>query len=342
MKALCRDHAAGAPGLLLGAVSIAAAVACGSDTDTSAASSTSATASVGSSSGGGGTGATSSVGAGGYQEIDPLAGTGQVELVQGGFSFTEGPVWLPTLGMLRFSDIPASRIHEYDPASGMVTTWREPSANTNGNGLGPNGEMLMCEHAGRRVSRSPATGAPAPTTVADNLAGDAFNSPNDVIARSDGTVYFTDPTYGLTGMQQIAFQGVFRVAPGGQVAVVDDTHAQPNGIALSPDETRLYVSDSEAGGLRVYDVAPDGSTGMPTELIAAASSDGMAVDDAGNLYLTTAAGVEVYRPDGSAWGVLAVPEQPANCTFGSADRRTLFITARTGLYRITLNIPGKP
>lgn len=279
---------------------------------------------------------------GSYEGVDPISGIGPVELVQGGFSFTEGTVWLPALGVLRFSDIPQSRIHELDPANDMITVWREPAANTNGNGLAPNGDILMCEHSGRRVSRSPAAGAPAPVTVAGAYMGMSLNSPNDVIVRNDGQAYFTDPTYGLMGQQEIPWQGVYRVDAGGTVHLVGDEYGQPNGIALSPDEAKLYVSDSQDGGLYVYDVAPDGSTGPRTLLIDAGPSDGMAVDDAGNLYLTTGAGVEVYREDGTPWGTIAVPEQPANCTFGGADRKTLFITARTGLYRVDLNVPGLP
>lgn len=264
------------------------------------------------------------------------------ELIQGGFSFTEGTVFLPDLGVLRFSDIPASEILELELAGDTISVWRPNSAATNGNALAPNGDLIMCEHQGRRVSRSPA-GAPSPVTVADRYQSLRFNSPNDAIVRSDGTVYFTDPTYGLGGgTQEIQFQGVFRVTPAGDVTLVDDTFSQPNGIALSPDETKLYVSDSQAGGLFVYDVAPDGSTGPGSMLIDADPSDGMAVDDAGNLYLTTGAGIEVYDDTGVLWGVLAVPEQPANCAFGGPDRRTLFITARTGLYRVELAVPGKP
>jgi len=221
--------------------------------------------------------------------------------------------------------------------------WRSNSGGTNGNGLAPNGDIVMCEGGARRVSRSPADGTPAPVLVASEYQGMQLNSPNDVIIRSDGTMYFTDPTYGLGGgTQEIPFQGVFRVTTSGDVELVDDTFEQPNGIALSPDETVLYVSDSEAGGLYAYDVATDGSTGPRQLLIDASPSDGMAIDDAGNLYLTTGAGVEVYRADGSPWGTLAVDEGPANCTFGGPDRRTLFITARTGLYRAELNVPGKP
>jgi gluconolactonase len=290
------------------------------------------------------TSSSSSGGTGGsYEGVDPIEGIADVELVQGGFEFTEGTVWLPALGVLRFSDIPASTIHELDPASDMISDWRNPSGNTNGNALAPNGDIVMCEHSGRRVSRSPAAGAPAPVLVAGEYQGMTLNSPNDAIVRSDGQVYFTDPTYGLGGGQQdIPWQGVYRVTTQGEVILVGDEYAQPNGIALSPDETKLYVSDSQDGGLFVYDVAADGSTGARTQLIDIGGSDGMAVDDAGNLYLTTGAGVEVFRDDGTPWGVIDVPEQPANCTFGGADRKTLFITARTGLYRVDLNVPGLP
>lgn len=289
-----------------------------------------------SSSGQGGTG-------GSYEGVDPIAGIADVELVQGGFEFTEGTVWLPALGVLRFSDIPASTIHELDPGTDMISVWRNPSGNTNGNALAPNGDIVMCEHSGRRVSRSPSAGAPAPVLVAGDYQGMTLNSPNDAIVRSDGQVYFTDPTYGLEGgPQEIPWQGVYRVTTQGEVILVGDEYGQPNGIALSPDETKLYVSDSQDGGLFVYDVAADGSTGARMQLIDIGGSDGMAVDDAGNLYLTTGAGVEVFRDDGTPWGVIDVPEVPANCTFGGADRKTLFITARTGLYRVELNVPGLP
>jgi len=295
---------------------------------------------------GGAGGSTETGGSGGdggsFVGVDPIAGIDAVELVQGGFEFTEGPVWLAALGVLRFSDIPATAIHELDPISDEITIWRDDSQGTNGNAVAPNGDIVMCEHLGRRVSRSPADAAPAPVLVAGDFEGNTFNSPNDVIVRSDGHLYFTDPTYGLGGTPpDLDFRGVFHV-DGSTVSLVDDAFGQPNGIALSPDETKLYVSDSQDGGLMVYDVAADGSTGKGTQLIDASPSDGMAVDDAGNLYLTTGAGVEVYKADGTPWGVIAVPEQPANCAFGGADRKTLFITARTGLYKVALNVPGLP
>lgn len=306
----------------------------------------SATTTSSSSAGGGGTG-TGAGGSGGeggsYVGVNPLEGAAAVQLVQGGFGFTEGTVWVPALGVLRFSDIPASRIHQYDPSTDGLSVWREPSGNTNGSALAPNGDLIMCEHSGRRISRSPAAGSPAPTPVATEYQSGAFNSPNDAIVRSDGQIYFTDPTYGLGNQTpELGFRGVFRVDGQGTVHLVDDAYQQPNGIALSPDETKLYVSDSAAGDVYVYEVAPDGSTGPRALFVELGPSDGMAVDDAGNLYFTTSNGIEVHAADGSPWGTLAVPEQPANCTFGDEDRRTLYITARTGLYRVRLAIPGKP
>lgn len=316
--------------------------ACGDSGTTS----TSTSGSGGAAGSGGGATTTSTGGAGGGSgggatAVDPLEGIGQVELVQGGFDFVEGPVWLATPGVLRFSDIPQNVVFELDPTSGDIAKWRIDSAGTNGNALAPNGDLVMCEQGGRRVARSVADVA-TPVLVTEQYMGAKLNSPNDAIVRSDGTIYFTDPTYGLSGPSDIGFQGVYRVTLTGDVELVDDAHSQPNGIALSPDESKLYVSDSDLGGLFVYEVTTDGKTGPATELVDAAPGDGMAIDDAGNIYLSTADGVTVYAPDGSLWGTIAVPEQPANCAFGGADRKTLYITARTGLYAVTMSVAGKP
>ncbi len=160
--------------------------------------------------------------------------------------------------------------------------------------------------------------------------------------KQDGNLYFTDPAYG-GNPNVLGFQGVFRVAPGGGLSLVVDDMTAPNGIALSPDETVLYVTDSEDDYVRRWDVAPDGTPSNPQKLMDTANGpDGMAVDVAGHLYVTTQKGVEVYLPDGSLHDTISVPEQPANCTFGGADKRTLYITARTSLYRVELNLPGLP
>ncbi|MEO5725574.1 MAG: SMP-30/gluconolactonase/LRE family protein, partial [Byssovorax sp.] len=181
-----------------------------------------------SSSGSGGAG-------GGVVNVDPLVGAGAVEKVQDKFMFTEGPQWIPATKTLLFTDVPASRIYEHTPGAG-IAVFREPSANSNGLALDPDGLLIACEHSGRRVSRTLADGKLVP--VADAFEGKKLNSPNDVIVRKDGSVYFTDPPYGLPdpGQSELGFFGVFRVAPGGKVEAIAKDMNRPNGIALSPDE----------------------------------------------------------------------------------------------------------
>lgn len=275
--------------------------------------------------------------------LDPLMGRGEVEKVRGGFTFTEGPVWIASKGLLLFSDTPADTIHQLQPPA-TVTVFRMPSGASNGLGLDPQGRLIASEGGNRRVSRTLADGTVV--TVADRWQGKRLNSPNDTITRSDGTVYFTDPPYGLPAGQarELEFQGVFRVDPAGTLHLESMDMNRPNGVALSPDEKTLYVDDSEDGLVRTFPVRPDGSLGPPTVFVPSTGGigDGMAVDDAGNLYVATTAGVRVYQPSGMLWGTIPVPEVPANCTFGGADRTTLYITARTSLYRVTLKIPGLP
>jgi gluconolactonase len=181
--------------------------------------------------------------------------------------------------------------------------------------------------------------------VVERFEGSRFNSPNDITVRSDGTLYFTDPPYGIADNQrELAFMGVFRVAPGGAITAErrGALAERPNGIALSPDETRLYVGDSEADLVRVYDVAGSGALSNPRTFATPAGPDGMAVDAAGNLFVAAAQGVQVYAPAGTLWGTITVPMQPANVAFGGPDARTLLITARTAVYRVTLAHPGLP
>ncbi|NUQ78512.1 MAG: SMP-30/gluconolactonase/LRE family protein [Polyangiaceae bacterium] len=256
------------------------------------------------------------------------------------WQFLEGPLWLAKEGVLLFSDIPANKIYKLTPPE-TIEVFRDPSGNSNGLALDEVGLLIACEHGNRRVTRTLANGMI--TVVADTWQGMKLNSPNDAIVRSDGTIYFTDPPYGIPqGQQQeLNFEGVFRVTKSGEMSVIVMDMNRPNGIALSPDETKLYVSDSETPGVRVFPVNADGSTGQWETLIDR-TSDGMAVDDAGNLYLTNSAGVEVFRPTGEKWGEIAVPGQTTNVSFGGADRKTLYVTAAKGLYRVNVNIPGIP
>jgi gluconolactonase len=276
--------------------------------------------------------------------ISPLMVRGALEKVSGGFTFTEGPVWIASKGVLLFTDIPADTIHQLQPPA-TVIVFRKPTGASNGLGIDPQGRLIASEGATRRVSRTRTDGTVE--VVAERWQGKRLNSPNDNISRSDGTIYFTDPPYGLPRGQarELDFQGVFRVDPAGTLHLESSEMNHPDGLALSPDEKTLYVVDDiDAGQLRRFPVNRDGSLGPSTIFVSSigGGGDGMAMDDAGNLYVTTNGGVRVYAPDGKSWGTISVPEVPSNCTFGGPDRKTLYITARTSLYRVALAIPGRP
>ncbi len=273
---------------------------------------------------------------------NPLDDIGAVELVAGGFEFVEGPQWIAATGTLLFSDIPGDTIHELTPPA-QIDVFRSPSGNSNGLAVTAEGDLLAAEHGNRRVSIGPLAGAP--DTLADHYGTARLNSPNDVIARDDGTIYFTDPPYGISdNARELDFIGVFRVPAGGGEPVAEwmgTLDQRPNGIALSPDQRVLYVADTADGVVRAFDVADDGSLSGERVLSSdVAGADGMAVDAGGHLFVTTGAGVTVLWPDGGTWGTIAVPEQPANCAFGGDDARTLYVTARTSLYRVALAHPG--
>lgn len=271
---------------------------------------------------------------------DPLSGIGDVVLVADGFQFLEGPHWRADEGVLVFTDIPASTIHALTPPSDIAVL-RMPSGEANGLATLPDGRLLAAEHANRRVSVTEDDGTVV--ALAESFEGGRFNSPNDLVVRSDGTVYFTDPPYGLTGARELDFNGVFRVARDGAITAEwrGAIESRPNGIALSPDESVLYVADTVGGVVRAYDVAADGSTsGERTFAEGTPNADGMAVDERGNLYVTTSEGVAVLAPDGARWGTIEVPQVPANCAFGDVDRHTLYITARTALYAVRLAVRG--
>lgn len=275
--------------------------------------------------------------------VDPLVGAGAVTEIARGFQFVEGPQWRAVTGDLLFSDIPAATIYRWVPGGGAPTVFRAASGNSNGLALDPSGTLVACEHGGRRLARG--DGA-TPTTIVDRFEGARLNSPNDAVIRDDGTIYFTDPPFGISDPQrELAFMGTFRVTPSGAISTVrrGALAERPNGIALSPDAGVLYVGDAAQALVRAYDVDAAGATSAErTFVTTAATPDGLAVDAAGNLFVATAAGVEAYAPDGRRWGVLAVPQQPSNVGFGGADGRTLFITARTAVYQLTLANPGLP
>ena len=287
--------------------------------------------------GGMGSGGESAGGTGGQLvAINPLDGAGEVESVQSGFMFTEGPVWRASEGVLLFSDIPAAKIYRLQ-ANGSIDTFRDDSGKSNGLIYDENALLLAAEHQNRRVSRTLANGNIV--EVVSEFEGNKLNSPNDLAVRDDGTIYFTDPPYGLDGRpREVNFNGVFRLDTSGGLTAEwqGDLDSRPNGLVLSPDQSRLYVADTVAN-VMVFEVSQDGSLSEPADFATdVQNGDGMAIDGAGNLYVTAADGVRVYSPQGSLWGVIEVPEQPANCTFGGSNGKTLFVTARTSLYRVEL------
>lgn len=267
----------------------------------------------------------------------------EVEEVAGGFEFTEGPLWHPD-GFLLFSDIPANTIYKWQPGK-KTEVFRQPSGNANGNTFDQSGRLITGEHGNRRVSRTEKDGTVV--TLASNYEGKRLNSPNDLAVKSDGSIYFTDPPYGIKSEQEeLGFYGVYRLAPDGTLTLLVDDFVRPNGIVFSPDESKLYVNDSEEGHIRVFDVQPDGTldTGKLFAELKPSSkegaADGMKVDIKGNIYSTGPGGVWVFAPNGGLLGIIETPEAPANLAWGDRDYQTLYITARNSLYRVRLQIPG--
>jgi gluconolactonase len=257
--------------------------------------------------------------------------------------FTEGPTW-SAKGFLLFSDIPANRIYRWEPGKELAV-FREPSQNSNGLAFDAKGRLLACEHGARRVTRTELDGTTA--VLAERFEGKRLNSPNDLALHSDGSVYFTDPPYGVKPQEkELDFHGVYRIAPDGKLSLAIKDMSRPNGIAFSPDEKRLYVDDSEKKTVNVYDVQADGSVANGRLLIDLAKEggtrvcDGMKVDAEGNLYVTGTDGVYVVSPDGKLLAKIKCPGQCTNCAFGDADRRTLFVTAASKVYRVRVPIAG--
>lgn len=272
-----------------------------------------------------------------------VAADAKVEKLAGGMKFIEGPVWVGegAAGRLVFSDIPANELKEWSPEGGLKV-FRTPSNNTNGNTLDLEGRLVSAEHSARRVSRTEADGTVV--TVVDRVDGKRFNSPNDVVVKSDGTFWFTDPPYGLPRDQPKELDGhfVFRHDPkSGQTTKVSSQHDMPNGLAFSPDEKRLYVADSgRPRNLLVYDVREDGtlSEGKVFATIDKGGPDGIRVDAAGNVWSSAGDGVQIFDPSGRLVGRILCPESPANLAFGGPDGKWLFLTSRTSLYRVPVTI----
>lgn len=270
---------------------------------------------------------------------NPLDGVGNVEMVQGGYMFIEGPQWREAQGVLLFTDIPASTIYEYTPGGGAPTVFRMPSSESNGLAIDQNGAVISAQHNNHTVARDG-------VEIVAIFENNRLNSPNDVVVDTDGTIYFTDPPYGLPSMVTgQPFMGVFRITPNGDVTADyrGPLTDRPNGIGLSLDSKTLYVSDTDDGKLWGFPIGANGALGTRTMVaMTSGNPDGLAIDAAGNIFVATMAGIEVFAPSGTKWGTITVPMQPANCAFGDADHKTLYITARSTLYKVRLANPGMP
>ncbi len=285
-------------------------------------------------------------------ENESLIAPGEkVQKLAGDMKFTEGPAWIPAKKTLVFSDIPNSKLMQWREGDGL-SVFRQ-SEQSNGNILDLQGRLISCQHAARNLVRTEADGSI--TVLADKFDGKRLNSPNDVAVRSDGTLWFTDPPWGLTGPAELPGHWVFKLDPAtGKVEPVVKDLAMPNGINFSPDESRIYIADTGGhpkhpdpafhklpGGIHCYEVSKDGKLGKKLFQIEQ-GSDGMTVDVKGNLY-TTHGKVHVYNADGKKLETIDVPEGPANVTFGGDDYKTLFITAKTSLYSVRMkNAGAKP
>jgi gluconolactonase len=263
----------------------------------------------------------------------------------------EGPAYFPAHRSLVWSDIPNDRMLRYYEPTGDVSVFRSPANNTNGHTVDPQGRLVSCEHGTRRVTRTEHDGTI--TVLADGFEGKRLNSPNDVVVRSDGAVYFTDPSYGIESdyegnKGESEFEGgacyVFRIDPvTGALRIVADDFDRPNGLAFSVDERLLYVADS--GGphnMSVLDVADDGTLTNKREFAVCEQGvfDGFRLDSAGRIWTSAADGVHCYDPDGTLLGKIHVPEVVANVTWGWQKRNRLYICATTSVYAILLTVNG--
>ncbi len=269
----------------------------------------------------------------------------RVEKLSTGHQFLEGPVWNSTDGILLFSDIPANRIYKWNP-EGRVTLFREPSGNSNGLTLDKRGNLVICEHGTRQLSILEKNGVYR--VLADRYRDKRLNSPNDVVVKSYGKIYFTDPPYGIKpDEQELAFQGVYSLdVEKEKLTLLLQDFDRPNGLAFSPDETVMYIADSSnRRHVRAFNVERDGSLSHGRVFAEIHSDlpgnpDGMKVDIEGNLYVAAAGGVWVFSEKGEHLSIIDTPETPANLAWGDNDLRSIFITARTSLYRVKMKIKG--
>jgi gluconolactonase len=277
--------------------------------------------------------------------LSTILATSQPERLATGFVFTEGPLWDPD-GFLYFVDIRTSTLHRLTPGKPAELV-RDNTGEGNGTTFDRQGRLVVCEGGNRRVTRWTAEGRSE--VLVDRYEGKRLNRPNDVVCKSDGSLWFTDPALRVPlAQREVDHAGVYRIAPDGTTTLVADCE-YPNGLAFSPDERTLYVANTrwtqyihafelDAAGAVVRrrilaDMSSDETDGVP---------DGMKVDVEGRIYCTGPGGTWVFAPDGGRLGIIRTPEVPANLAFGGPDLRTLFLTARTSVYTLRVKVPGQP
>jgi len=279
----------------------------------------------------------------------------RLERLVEGCRWAEGPAYFPAGRYLVWSDVPNDRMMRFDETSNAVSVFRAPSGYSNGNTVDRQGRLVTCEHGNRRVTRTEHDGSI--TVIASHHDGKRFNSPNDVVAKSDGSIWFTDPAYGIDSdyeghkaESEIGACHVYRVDPSdGTVSIVGDDFVRPNGLAFSPDEQKLYVADTGATHItdgprhiRTFDVGANGqlSDGGIFATCTSGLFDGFRVDEAGRIWTSAGDGVHCYESDGTLIGKILVPEAVANVVFGGPKRNRLYICATTSLYAIMLPVNG--
>ncbi|MEU0395062.1 SMP-30/gluconolactonase/LRE family protein [Streptomyces sp. NPDC006208] len=282
------------------------------------------------------------------------AGDLQLETLHVGSRWAEGPLYIPAWRQLIWSDIPNDRMLRWDEETGAVSVFRRAAGHTNGNTLDREGRLITCEQGNRRVTRTEHDGTL--TVLADRWQGKRLNSPNDATVKSDGSIWFSDPDFGITSdyeghraESEIGSNNVYRIDPdSGSVHLVADCFGAPNGLVFSADERQLFVSDTRAGFIRVFDVRDDGTLSKG-EIFAeakarkAARFDNLRFDDAGHLWAAAMDdGVHCYAPDGTLLGRILVPNTVSNIRFGGPKRNRLFITANDTLYSLVMGVTAAP
>jgi gluconolactonase len=264
------------------------------------------------------------------------------EVIADGFRFTEGPFWHPD-GYLIFSDIPANTVYRWTE-SGDTSVFLDDSGNSNGITMDPRGNIVLAQHAGR-VSRLGEDGSPVP--IIQEFDGMRLNSPNDLVYHSDGTLFFTDPDFGVSAEQrELDFTGVYRLGPDGDISLIYTDFDLPNGITLSPDETRLYVNDTATGDIVRFDLDEAGRLSEPARFAGvgarsdSGAADGMKTDTDGRLYSTGPGGLHIFDPDGNRLLMIPFDQAITNLAWGGQDRNELYITSSDKVYRLKTNVTG--